>query len=96
MRSEMVAARTSHVATPNDAGLPATLPLMAFRTIPKRAKSRTMAARETRKARKTINEAKRNPNCLDPRAMICAIKAIPQAMGWRMRALDARSAFELS
>lgn len=70
IRSEMVAASTSHVATPYEAGLPRTFPLMAFRTTPKRAKSRAMAARETRKARKTINEANRKPNCLDPRAMI--------------------------
>jgi hypothetical protein len=51
---------------------------------------------ETRKARKTIKEAKRNPNCLEPRAMIWAIKARPQAMGWRIRARVARSAFELT
>jgi hypothetical protein len=62
IRREMVAARTSHVALPNEAGEPATLELMVFRTIPKMAKSRTIQTRDTRKARKTINEANRKPN----------------------------------
>jgi hypothetical protein len=62
IRREMVAARTSQVALPKEAGEPATLELMVFRTIPKIAKLSTMQTRETRKARKTINEANKNPN----------------------------------
>jgi len=57
-----VAARTSHVALPYEAGEPATFELMLFRTIPKIAKLRTMQTRDTRKARKTINEANKKPN----------------------------------
>lgn len=92
----MVAARTSQTALPKEAGEPATLELMVFRTIPKIAKSSTMQTRETRKARKTINEANKNPNCTEARATIWAMNAIPHAIGCRIRALDARSADELS
>ena len=70
IRSEMVAARTSHVALPYEAGEPATLELMLFRTIPKIAKFNTMQTKETRKARKTINEANKNPNWTEARATI--------------------------
>jgi hypothetical protein len=92
----MVAASTNQVATPYDALAPRPLLLIAFRTTPKIAKSSTRQTRETKNASRTIKEANKKPNCLDPRAMIWAIKAIPHAMGWRINARDARSAEELS
>lgn len=66
----IVAARTNQMALENEAGLPARLSLMAFRTSVKRAKSSTRHARETMNARKTMMPAARNPNCFDARAMI--------------------------
>jgi hypothetical protein len=58
----IVAARTNQMALENEAGLPATLLLIAFRTTVNIAKSRTKHASDTMNARNTINDAQRNPN----------------------------------
>lgn len=84
------------MALENEAGLPARLPLMAFRTTVNSAKSSTRHASDTMKARKTMNDAQRNPNWLDANAMIWAMKPRPAAMGCRINARDARSILELS
>lgn len=82
----IVAANTNQIAAAKSA-LALVCSLISCLTIPKTIKSMIIATRETMNAKRAMKAANRKPRWSEHRAMRKDRKAIPHAMGWRMKAL---------
>lgn len=82
----IVAANTNQIAAEKSA-LAVVCTLTSCLTSPKTTKSMIITTRETRNAKRATKAANRKPKWSEQRAMRKDRKAMPHAMGWRMKAL---------